>query len=519
VLPETPVLKSDAPKPRHSLRLVFANSESRLRFAMFFGTALALWIALFLVLPTDLPFDNDANSYLGGAAALSAGHGYRFEQYINLPPVRMYPPGYSIWLSIFWKNGQPISSNAYRLEIANWLAAGAALVGLSCCLFISELPSWLGWTLLISFGTSVVFTQLTVSLMSDVLFTAGTCGVALIVATYDSEKSDRQLTVWWCCASLLIGALCVVRVAALALAVGLGAFGLWKGDLRRPLRLACLVVPVFSALWFLRATTLPVNATPLHISLFVGLLYYALRSTVMAILYGSQLWLVTVFLSVPDRLAYSHAIPHAFAIGETLAFILGLAVFALPLYLGIRRGPRQQKDRIALFIIGVYFLVLVFWSHYDGGRFGMPILPFVLTFLARGLPSKASRIAFLTVLAVNIPGNVWLSYRILRGREKESVQSLAELRQAASWINASAGPTSRVAAGRYVPLSHLYEYLGRRMLANADPNDLTASWDVNPAAQGNMRAEYVVVGASPESPSQQYQIKRRFGHWMVMAPN
>jgi hypothetical protein len=486
---------------------------------MFFGTALALWIALFLVLPTDLTFNNDVNSYLGGAAALSAGHGYRFEQYINLPPVRMYPPGYSIWLSMFWRNGQPISRNAYRLEIANWLAAGAALMGLACCLFISELPSWLGWTLLISFGTSVVFTQLTVSLMSDVLFTAGTCGLALFVATYDSERSDRPLAVWWCCASLLIGALCVLRPAALAFAAGLGAFGLWNGDLRRPFRLACFIVPVSVALWFSRTTILPVEATRLHVSQFGGgLLFYALRSIVLAILYGSQRGLVTVFLNVPDRLPYSAAFQHVF-VGETLAFILGLAVFALPIFLGMRRGPRQQKDRIALFIVGAYILVLVFWSRYDGGRLGMPILPFVLTFLARGLPSKASRIAFLIVLAVNIPGNVWLSSKIIRRQEKESVQSLAELRQAASWINASGGPTSRVAAGRDVPVSHLYEYLGRRMLANAGPNDVSASLDVNPAAQGNMRAEYIVASASLESPSQHYQIKRRFGHWMVMAPN
>ena len=487
-------------------------NESARRFAMLFGTALALWIALFLVLPKDLPFANDANSYLGGAAALSAGHGYRFEQYLNLPPIRMYPPGYSIWLSLFWKNGQPISRNSYRLEIANWLAAGAALVGLAACLFISELPSWLGWTLLISFGTSVLFTQLTVWLFSDVLFTAGTCGVAFLVATYDSERSDGRLALWWFCASLLIGALCLLRLAAVALAAGLGAFGLWNADLRRPLRLACFVVPVSVAVWLLQATTLPAYAPPLNVFRFGGLFVYALGSAAIAMLYGSQRWMVTVFLSVPDRLHYSHAFQHASALAEPLAFILGLAVFAVPIFLGIRRGPRQQKDRMALFIIGVYILELVFWSRYDGGRLGMPIIPFVLTFLARGLPSKASRIAFFAVLAVNIPANAWLSYKLIRSQEKESVQTLAELRQAASWINASAGPTSRVAAGRDVPLSHLYEYLGHRMLANVDV-------DVDPAAQGNIPAEYIVTRAPLESPIPRYQIKRRFGHWMVMAPN
>ena len=500
------------------LRSRLSSRSRKLRFGIFFGSAVALWIALFLILPTHLAFPSDVNSYLGGAAALSSGHGYRFEQYINLPPIRMYSPGQSLWLSLFWKNGQPISRNSYRLEIANWLVAGAALGGLAWCLFIGELPAWLGATLLISFGTSAVFTELTVWLMPDVLFTAGTCGLALLVATYDARKSDRKLAAWWLCASLLIGVLCWLKVAAIALAAGLAAYGLWNGDLRRPLRLACLVLPPASFLWwFLHTNTLLPSATPLNLSLFGGLGLYALRCIAFALLYGSQRWLVSLFLNVADRLPYAHAFHHP-ALGQTLAFVLGLIVFAVPIFLGIRKGPRHDKDRIAFFLLAAYMLELVFWSQYDGARLVLPLIPFVLPLLARGLPSKTARIAFFTVLAVNIPGNAWVSYRLISGREKESVQSLAELRQAADWINASAGTGSRVAAGRNVPLTHLYEYLGRRMLANAGPNEISTP-DVNPAEQGNLRADYVVANALLETPSQGYQIKRRFGHWMVLAPN
>jgi len=56
------------------------------------------------------------------------------------------------------------------------------------------------------------------------------------------------------------------------------------------------------------------------------------------------------------------------------------------------------------------------------------------------------------------------------------------------------------------------------MLANAGPNELSTP-DVNPAEQGNLRADYIVTDASLELPNQRYQIKRRFGHWMVLAPN
>ncbi len=486
---------------------------------MFFGSALALWIALFLILPTDLPFASDPNSYIGGAAALKAGHGYRFEQYIDLPPIGMYPPGYAIWLALFWKNGQPMSTNSYRLEIANWLAAGAALVGLACCLFISELPAWLGWALLMSFGTSLAFTRLVFWLMSDVLFIAGTCALALLVATYDSRKSDRQQALWWFCASLLIGGLCLLRVAAFAFAAGLAAYGLWKGDLRRPSRLACFALPpILMGLWVLHTKGNPIYATFVNAPNFSTLAGHVFLAAIFTLIYGSQRWLVTVLLNVPDRLPMAHAFQHISVLAEAFTFILAIVMFALPLFLGIRRGPRQPRDRIFLFILGAYALELILWPYHDGPRFGIPLIPFLLPFLSRGLRSKAAQSAFLTVLAVNIPGNAWLSYKIIRSQENEAIQSLTELRQAAAWINATAGITSRVAAGRDVPLTHLYEYLGRRMLANAGPNDLTIASDVSLAAQGNLQADYIVANAFLEAPSQRHQIKRRFGHWMVIAP-
>lgn len=516
--PEAQVLASTRRMKPVSWQVRLANPSRKLRFAMLFGSALVLWIVLFLMLPTHLAFNSDVNSYIGGAAALSAGHGYRFEQYIDRPPVRMYSPGYSMWLSLFWKNGQPISANAYRLEIANWLVAGAALVALAGCLFISELPAWLAATFLISFGTSAVFAELTVWLMSDVLFTAGTCVLALLVAAYDSKKSGARLTVWWFCASLLVGALCWLKVAAVALAAGLGAYGLWKGDLRRPLRLACLVIPPASFVWwFLHTNVFLRSATPLNTARFGGLAYYAVRSGIFAVVYGAQRWLVSLFLNVPDRLPHAHVFHYPWALGEALAFILAVVVFAIPIFLGIRRSPRQDKDRIAFFLMGAFMLELVLWAEYDGARLIMPLIPFVLPLFHRGLRSQTARIAFITVLAVNIPGNAWMSYRLVRGREKESIQSLAELQEAASWINASGGTGSRVAAERDVPLMHLSEYLGRRILANPGPND-SMTPEVSPSEQGNLRADYIVTKASTRLPDR-YQIKGRFGHWKVTAPN
>src|SRR5689334_4812504 len=137
---------------------LFEKSGRRRRMVVLGASALVVWALIFLVLPSNLPFSNDQNAYLGGAASLRAGHGYRFEQYLQLPRIGMYPPGYSVYLSIFWKDGQTIAVNSHRLEVANWLAAGGALFALAACLFISELPVWASSAVLIVLGTSVNFT-------------------------------------------------------------------------------------------------------------------------------------------------------------------------------------------------------------------------------------------------------------------------------------------------------------------------------------------------------------------------
>jgi len=516
------VIESDA---RHTLppsRALSGHGAPTFRIAIIFASALTVWILLFFFLPTDLPFRNDQNSYLGGAEALRAGHGYRFEQYINLPPIGMYPPGYSLWLALFWENGQPMSINSHRLEVANWLAAGAALLAFASCLFIGELPAWVCAVVLLLFGTSFVFTQLMTGLTPDVLFIAGTCVLALLVSTYNPENSDRKLTLWWFCASLLTGALCVLRMAGLAYIAGLGAYGLLKGDLRRLFRLASFVVPPCSMLlWLLHTKGVATYATGLHPSNFGGLAGYFLRSIGLAMAYCSQRWLVEGLLSVPDRLGLARAFQGVSSLAEAAAFVLGLVAFALPLFLGIRKTSRQPKDQLTFFIVSAYALELILWPYYGGARFGIPLIPFVVNLLWRGLPSRAARVVFVTLLAVNIPGNAWLSYRMIRGQEKEAPQDLAELRQAASWINATAGKGSRVAAGRDVPLTHLYEYLGRRMLANAGPNSVNAFSDVSPATQDNQWAEYVIMDPSFDTTgasSQRYKITRRFGKWMVAAP-
>jgi len=493
-----------------------------MRRAIILGaSALAVWTLLFLVLPTDLPFFNDQNAYLGGAAALKAGHGYRFEEYINLPRIGMYPPGYSAWLALFWKDGLPFAANSYRLEVGNWIAGGCALFALAGCLFLSELPVLMSSALLLLLGTSVVFTQGTAWLMADPLFTAGSCVLALLVAAYNP---DRKLSAWWFAAGILTGGLYVVKTAAIAYIVGLGAFGLLKGDLRRFSRLVLFALPTGSVvvLWFLLTRGIPTYGSffSVRLSELGGWTGYLLNTIKQAGVYCSGRWLVEGLLNVPDRLNQARALLRISFLSQALAFILGLA-FAVPIFLGIRRGPKHSSEQITLFLLAAVAGQFFFWPYYLGARSGIALIPFLVNWLWRGLSSRVAQVAFVTVLLLNIPGNAWLSYKTIRSQEKEAPESLAILQQAASWINETGGARASVAAGRDVPLIHLSEYLGRRVLTNASPISNGRYVDVVPSAQGNQWADYLItdpafdpMGWDPK----RYRIQRIIGRWTIASP-
>lgn len=497
----------------------FRDSQRRIRIAAVVAPAFVLWLLLLVILPADFPFGNDQVAYLGGAAALRAGHGYRFEQYIGLPRIGIYPPGYSLWLAAFWKGGQPISANSYRLEVANWIAAGAALFGLAACLFVSELPAGVCSLILILLGTSITFIEPTVSLMPDVLFVAGSCALALLITRYDPH---RHVGRWWFLAGLTGLVLCTLRLAGIAYILGLAAYGLWKGDLRRVSRLAYFALPgCATLLWVLLRRGIPTDITLVQISAFGGWGPFLSNTLRLAGLYASGRWLVEGLLNATDRLSIAHAL-HRFSFGiEAAVFVLAIGLFALPILAGVLKSWRRPKEQLVLFILGAYLLLLILWPYYDGGRFGIPLVPFVVGLLWRGLSFRVARAVFLVVMAVNVPGNVWLSYKILESQGQQARRDLTELQRAAAWINTMGGADARVMAARDVPVSHLYEYLGRRVLANAGPNLASNYVDVYPAAQNDQWADYAVIDESfyPAGVAQRlYTFRQHFGRWTVASP-
>ncbi len=498
---------------------IFPQSRvSALRTAVLFGAAVALWPLLFLFLPNSLSFAYDQNAYLGGAAALRAGHGYRFEQYIDLPRIGIYPPGYSVWLAVFWESGQPFAVNAHRLELANWVAAGLTLTALAACLAVSEMSTSAAAAVVLAVGTSAVFTDSMAWIRADVMFTGSSCLLALLLTAYEP---GRRLCLWWLAAGVLTALLYLLKTTALAYVGALGMFGLLRGDLRRPSRLICFAAPVCPVIimWLLFTRHIPTYGTylPVRIAELGGFLHYSVNVGKQAMLYCSGRWLVDAMLSFPAGASTSNA-PWLARISfpaEVAALALGAALFAMPVARGIGQGPRHPRDQITLFVLGSFGLLLFLWPFYLGARCAIALIPFLANWLWRGLKSSAAQGAFIALLAVNIPANVRVSYKMIRNYERDSSNSLETLRQAASWINETAGTGALVAAGRDVPLTPLFEYLGRRVLAKPAGDSRWA--DVDPAEQGNQRAEYVIIDSSRWPVKGGSSARHYFGRWTVMS--
>jgi hypothetical protein len=492
------------------------------RFAIIGGSTLLLCALLFFMLPANLAFHSDQNIYLGGVSGLVAGHGYRLEPYINTPPIGIYPPGYSVWLSIFWKSGRPLSLNCHRLEVANWLTASGALLALAGCLAIGEMPVVIASALVIALGTSVIFTQLMTGLFSDLLFAAGSGLLALFMATYEP---DREVTLWWLTAGLLIGILYLVKTMALAYMAGLIAFGFYSYGLRRLRWLVCFMIPVLPALsvWFFLARNSPTYGSYVRLrwSELGGLGAYFWWVCKQGLSYVSARWMVEAMLSIPDRAGLSPSFKAFSGLANAFAFMLGLTFFSAPVLVGFLRCPKQPRELMKLFVVIASVLQFMLWPYYLGARCAMAIIPFVVGWVSSGYRSRIAKGAFAALLVANIPANIWLSCRIIRSEQRQSLESLEALEQAASWINESTGNQATVAAGRDVPAVQLWEFLGRRLLANASPTSGRDNIDVTPAEQHNRSADYVILDSSlqPAGWVRNYRVQRVFGKWTVASPS
>lgn len=481
-------------------------------------------------LPRQAAYQNDANFYMGGAAALADGLGYRVEPYLDLPPVSQYPPLHSAYLSLFWHWGGGFPDNTPGLALAMELVALAALAFLSASLRRAGLPVWFGVLCVLLVGTSVVWLDLTTMLFSDVTFTMVGAGLIWLVGT-DPGRSSRSSLWWWGLGGLL-GLLWLTRSAGIAPVLGVVTLWLVNREARRVATAVALFAPLLTAFLVKKWSSGQGGTYGSYFGARIvelgGWVNYLKAQLGTAWSYADGSCWVEALFSVPSRMRYYHGtlgpLPadglHAISVG------LGFLVMALMI-----RGAWQRREnsltQAALWVLFLYFGILFAWPFAIGTRAVLVTLPLTLVWLWQGISGLApasgrgQKILWAAVAAfmgLNVIGNMEVSRRESRQFSRDAVQELAALRELAIWIRQRPGPEILVSASRDVPVNQLRHYLGRRLLANPAPEMLPGSfYDVPPALQGNRTADYAVVreGGSLTYGRRVLQVERTFGPFQL----
>lgn len=132
------------------------------------GVGLLFWLIVIAVLglyrsPVEKLIESDPNLYVAGARSLAAGTGYHLTEIAGNPPITLYPPGMSLFLTPAWLGAPDFVSGIYRMD---WLMI---LTGWSTGMGTWLLGRWLGltrsWGMLI--GLAALMEPTTLRLISN----------------------------------------------------------------------------------------------------------------------------------------------------------------------------------------------------------------------------------------------------------------------------------------------------------------------------------------------------------------
>lgn len=341
-------------------------------------------------LPSATPQGKDTNLYIEGARSLAEGAGYRHVIHVGGPPLRLYPPGQSIFLALPWKLGGGQFPENYRaMAMAEWAAAMAAVVAL-----LAYLRGQGHGPLALSFaaavlGLSPMWTSYLHFLWSEAVF----CALAFALFTQLRSAVETAEMRRWLMVGLLLAAMLLWRKAALAFIAGAGVAALLHGGERRWKGLFLAVVPaVGMAAVVALATRDPgdwsggsyarswqdqwqrLGGTP-------G--YLAIVGRHLAELVTGGSFVDALFATFP-RLASKEAMLDPVWAGwlGNLGAVVGAAI-ALLCAFGLA-DDRTPAGRATAWIAALVTLQSVLWIWDTGGRFYLPLVAPIMAWSARG---------------------------------------------------------------------------------------------------------------------------------------
>ena len=350
------------------------------------AVAIFQWWAL----PSATPQGKDTNLYIEGARSLAEGAGYRHVIHVGEPPLRLYPPGQSVFLALPWKLGGGQFPENYRaMALAEWAAAMIAVVALLAYLRgLGHGPLALSLAAAV-LGLSPMWTSYLHFLWSEAVF----CALAFAVFTQLRRAVETAEMRRWLAVGLLLAVMLLWRKAALAFIAGAGVAALLNGGERRWRAAFLAVAPgVVMAAVVAVATRDPGDWSGgsyarswqdqwQRLGGTAGYLATVGRHLAELVTGGS--FVDALFATFP-RLASKEAMLDPAWAGwlGNLGAVIG-AVIALLCAFGLA-DDRTLAGRATVWVAALVTLQSVLWIWDTGGRFYLPLVAPMMAWSARG---------------------------------------------------------------------------------------------------------------------------------------
>jgi hypothetical protein len=326
----------------------------------------------------------DTGIYLSGAQSLAEGRGYKYVAYAGEPRITLYPPGQSLWLSLFWRMKPEFPENIPFLYCGMILLA-LGVIGVLCAYWWRERMPWPGIGLLIlAWSFSSLWCWQLGTFFSDVLFGLLWLGIAWCWVGAENWDEGRR----WLVTGGLVAVMYLTRTAALAPLGALAAVVGWRVlHGRGQPALAYLVPPLAALVLWKLFTAGHVTYGETFKSRVVeeggwgGMVVYCGK---LFIDYASgACFLGGLFPSLME-LPSIRGLPAAgMSVLTALLMLCGWAFMALSI--GGWWRSRTVADRLLGVMVFAFLAELVAWPFDIGSRCVFAVLPFVLLWAWRGL--------------------------------------------------------------------------------------------------------------------------------------
>lgn len=429
----------------------------------------------FFWIPTEhLLYLHDSVYYLSGAESIASGKGYRCIFWEGEPPISLYPPLQSLYLSVWWKLDPDFNLNAPTLYIGTLLLWFATIILFYFILVEFSIPRWIASLTAILAGLNHTWYYIRLSFFADVFATFFAYAAILVTKRmHDNNIQSHSFIL-----GVLLGLMYLTRTAAMGFIIGvllILTYYYYKTRKIGPLLLFIIPVLLSISIWL----SFPKGLSNYGDFFTDQLKRMSLRGDIIKH-YGNNLlsfiagaWFYDNIIYTFHRSQSSHGLFPLF-IWTNIALPIKngiLFLFYLFGYVGIYMAFKSDFKKFILPIL-VYTGMIIIWPWECSYRYFLPIIPVMCAGIYKVVRAYEKNIRniitiiIIALLFINIPINfknckeayetIFLSDQIQ--------QNYRDIINMAIWINNNVKPGVKVACSLNSPIYNLYKLTERKFV-------------------------------------------------------